>query len=1087
MERGRVVHWAKTKTSEVLSPSATKRHPSSPDDETRHAPLALGEADVYLPTIRLTDQILQDKVRGGLCLDPENFTATASTCPSKTSLYRVHGTIQQMVHQDRPDMLHIPNNSLGGLSDETRLKKAASGRKIYPGPVVTVPTSSPPPGRTELKSQFVSQTTSGLVPGMVQGKSISRNSVMGDVQMTTTYTKANGGYIKQTVISNVTSPLDIKPDHTTPLRQSPISSGFNLPVSVTNRNKSLKFSDKDEVDNAGNYLDAKKRHVDKTLVSQIDQEVVKDQKGNNSSDQNKDVVIHWTVNEHNNIICRKLSIRSNQSESETTDDGSSKVNVCETRKLNTSVEGSSVNVLSSMSQQDELYNSDKDSGVQSDNTSQNSNTPISEGDVSPSSPVSKWKRNSLRMAVQGFTSMSDLTNSLECLQLVSQDVYSLRGSAAMKNSSATDNYKETVLQKSPITPTVDDVLYSSNGQIYTFFEQLKKSESPHVTCTKLEENPLNRNEIICSSKRHSYIMATTSNSDLSCVNNEPRGSIVHPNLDLGRLKNDSLSKRVLPHSPRLAREDSICSSPQDSSFGSFYSCQSAAFVSARSSPYLDRNDKNIKPNVDNCVKRSVQQDQVSSSEDESEDASMYCTASDSSFLESQRSYKDSKSNSPKLNTQNMPLMVTARSNKLTSATQSKGFSPRSFKKFSPVLQCYGCGVERGHSAMMVNQTHRKIDDSKRNKVSASAQRIVSNVNRCTDPRIKAVTRMPENRNRCKSIPVIAVRNFDRNRLGEINHIMDDSFSLSESESDWSEMPTSPPALGRPKRKVYAGFDSQPLPMDSFMSDSSSCYTDCGSWSSRATSKSAEVERSYHGSIENLTSNIRSASAEAIDTITPTRQMSQDTLLEFFRLNGKEQTVCENNHNVFISMENYDSSEKLKGSYEAKTFSNESLHSNLSTATTTSYSHGNNSQSDTSKYGVDDEVRYNYKRQNDLDIKGKLNNEMILNDGAMKLSAEFKLRNSQEFLNNSWGNSREDVRVQQKQLKAASSASMSRPQFHSRRKYLSSKDIIDLLVTSEKRVQGPGSSSLEKQAQKVCRVILCCNDMEASIHSGQYQF
>ncbi|KAI8786701.1 hypothetical protein BgiBS90_011839, partial [Biomphalaria glabrata] len=70
---------------------------------------------------------------------------------------------------------------------------------------------------------------------------------------------------------------------------------------------------------------------------------------------------------------------------------------------------------------------------------------------------------------------------------------------------------------------------------------------------------------------------------------------------------------------------------------------------------------------------------------------------------------------------------------------------------------------------------------------------------------------------------------------------------------------------------------------------------------------------------------------------------------------------------------------------------------------------------------------------------------------------------------------------------SSSATLSRPKYHTKRRYLSSKDIIDLLVNPDRRPQAPGSSSLEKQAQKVCRVILCCNDMEASIHSGQYQF
>ena len=46
-----------------------------------------------------------------------------------------------------------------------------------------------------------------------------------------------------------------------------------------------------------------------------------------------------------------------------------------------------------------------------------------------------------------------------------------------------------------------------------------------------------------------------------------------------------------------------------------------------------------------------------------------------------------------------------------------------------------------------------------------------------------------------------------------------------------------------RRKEYAGFDSQPLPIDSFLSDSSSVYTGA-SCSSRAPSRSVDMDTSY---------------------------------------------------------------------------------------------------------------------------------------------------------------------------------------------------------------------------------------------------
>ncbi|RUS75512.1 hypothetical protein EGW08_016729 [Elysia chlorotica] len=116
-------------------------------------------------------------------------------------------------------------------------------------------------------------------------------------------------------------------------------------------------------------------------------------------------------------------------------------------------------------------------------------------------------------------------------------------------------------------------------------------------------------------------------------------------------------------------------------------------------------------------------------------------------------------------------------------------------------------------------------------------------------------------------------------------IDDDQMEFFDTESDdrWMGQPRAPPSLGRPRRKEYAGFDSQPLPMDSFVSDSSSVYTDNTSMcSSRAPSRSADVESySRRSSVASSTREFaacsRAFSSGASGALTPRRQMSDDTI------------------------------------------------------------------------------------------------------------------------------------------------------------------------------------------------------------------
>ncbi|KAK6989308.1 hypothetical protein BgiMline_012516 [Biomphalaria glabrata] len=1103
MERSRVVYYAKTKTYKVIHPPAYNRQHSAPDDETGHAPLASGEAD--FPSTPLQQSHL--RIRS---LSKERRTTNSPSSGFEPNTYfnwdQHERGAKQMVYLDRRDGGHFPQK-------EMLLRKAPSARKIYPGPVVTAPVSPVSPTRClPPRSLSIPRSSNTSNAEMARPKCGPKTGT-DDVHMTSSITKTAGGYIKQTVLSNIPYSSHDKQDRNI--------SRPELSVSKSSKNTIVT----DEVDNVGHFVPSAKdvKSVQNNPVVKNKFQDVPD--GNfpqkdQISNKSDDVVIHWTVNEQNAIICRKLSIRSTKSNSENEDD-----DIREPRKSNSKVNETSPEFSSSV-HHDERYNSDKDSGVQSDNTSQNSESQSSETAASPSSPMSKWKRNSLRMATQGFISMSDLTNSVECLQIFSQD--KLKSLA----SPSSDKYLDTIQQSIPSTPTASDVLFSSNGQIYTFFEQLNtsnpKSGAPNsqqnknelrlstsgspTTCpaesTSLDISPNNRNGHTGLIKRNSYALATASNSNINFINSESDINLASQksrmNSTVDRYRNKPMTgTHNHPLSPRLVREDSISSSPHDSSFGSFYSCQSANFVSAKSSPFLDRVDQNSKPQRIQARRIS---DQPSipphGSDEESESTSMYYTASDTSFPEtsiSPRSTQDSKSTSPKFVQPNPPM--TTRGQKIPITTQHIGLSPRSFKKLKAVVQCYGCGLDKGHSLVMMNRAQKGNPDYSRERTTSSSQRIVTSLPRLHDPKFRTNARIPDSRFRCKSTPTVRLRNFELNLDNDSDLFDDNSLSSPDSDYDWSEMPRSPPALGRPKRKVYAGFDSQPLPMDSFYSDSSSCYTDCGSWSSRATSKSAEVERSYHGSIENLVSAIRSASAEAVDTITPTRQMSQNTLLDFFRISGKQSSVCENNHNVYVNVESYDSDDKLKDSYGAKTFSNESLHSNLSTATTTSFQQRGYANYNSGDYNSlpEDEVPMKTSQQHNSDCykEGqhysnnlRRNNELRVDcapNRNNRQSFDFKFRNSEEFLSNSWGNNNVDGRVQQKPLKASSSATLSRPKYHTKRRYLSSKDIIDLLVNPDRRPQAPGSSSLEKQAQKVCRVILCCNDMEASIHSGQYQF
>lgn len=1265
MERGRVVYYAKTKTSKVLTPSSTKRQQgssSSAADSEPQAPLAAGESDILAPARSASH--MPDH-RGDIprkAWRRENEQDSNSPLPS----FETDVHLNEASKVDRQSL--TPLSDQGALQKRGDLNTSPAERRIVQGPVVTAPTKEQKqikkiqkPG--SVKIAINGDGTTKITTGVQAKRKNSSKDFIHDFQAVTTVTRSPGGYTKQTVITNMPPSLMFQNDSVFPTMY--IGNGPNLDSSLSitdlpsqDPTMPLQNARDKKQQSVKRLMDSKKTvssamRNESSLSSVNENNIGGGTSCNNSTDtvvtsDQTSTVLEWTIDENNAIICRKVSIKSNtrpdiESLNKSNSSSDSKYeSVCSgslpslisDNKFDPKFSSHEHNYFepnSSIEMNDRLLlqsaSLERISHVTSgENNLLNINSQ-STSDLEPADPTSprmRLKRNSLRLATQGFVSMSDLTDSIECLQLVSHEVDAAQPGAQKTegendhdSSSSSEEFLDAVLEHDTGAHTGNvlsgDVLYSSNGQIFTFFEQLDamkpKLESkvgddgyrtrpltgqegapgasvqvnalscPDISIPVQNESSLLRN----NAKRPSYKLATASATDLNLTNgffrddvdgpvpipssnvnyrNSPERSrfLLHAsdradseeNDGNGTLKRRSyilatnesltdlpcevekadvvdsspLSKRSVRTGsvraesfnsgksrppPSLARRSSVSSSQLNSSFGSFYSCQSLDFIKTKPSPKGERHIagriKDGSP-ASRFRLREGSNDMSSFDGSESANTSLYYSASDTSFRTpenngSQRPQADSTSSrrSPLFWRKPTTSLSDDRlkpSNKRPAKINSHNHIPlgkgqRSLKRLNTVFQCYGCGFDYGHPSV----THRK--DNRVRRVESEKTAFVPTPSL---PVSKPNARLYDNRTRCNTVPSTG----ERGRHLEL-HIPDrsDTFaygtgldvspvspcSIDSDSDEWENTPRSPPALGRPKRKVYAGFDSQPLPMDSFMSDSSSVYTDCGSWSSRATSRSAEMEKSYHerSSVENLSSNMRSVSAMAPGTATPTRQMSQETLLDFLRYGDKQTAVGENNHNVYVSRGNSHANDKAKDTFEGKTFSNESLNSNLSTVTTTSlHHHGDINTShndDVTKIPAEYLLQNNYKKQNGEKRTNELPQDRDAQD-RKSWAFDFRFRDSHEFLSNAWG---DDSTKQHRPLKGSSSATIPKSKFQPKRKYFSTKDILDLLMTSERKVNGRSISatSLEKQAQKMCRVILCCNEMEGPIPGRQFHY
>ncbi|XP_059156984.1 mucin-2-like [Physella acuta] len=1005
MERGRVVYYAKNRTAKVLSPLSAKHHLcTSPLDDVQ-APLACVESDMILTRPAQSGTSASGTRAGTVIESPPR--PSLPFFDLKTSSPREH---------EKP-FLTLGKEEQNGVRQLAGGSVSPSDCRIFPGPVLKAPptddTKRRPPRTTPPTSLPVKPHRTKVYP--ILGNCREMASSPDSLTIITTVNRSSNGYTRQTVVSN--SPLHAsvqqgrvvqrearagKPDLTSLpaprldncVRTSREHSQQSVTVSNSSDKPSQACPDKPSLacpDKPSQACPDKPSLACPDKPSQV------------CPDEDADSVLEWTVNEHNAIVCRKVSLRSSKSGSTSSSQGSTR------------------------SSSDSTH----DTQTRADPASQTRADPQMTQEPGLLSPQSSWKRNSLRLATHGFSSMSDLSNSVECLKL-----FRVEGEDKPTNLSG----------KSLATVLHDDVLYSSNGQIFTFFEQSglsspeddvqsssASSRSSEYVDARLnvsgdsaqlnsdpptpqgEQAPRVDGSKETLVKRRSYILATCSISDLTC---DPEDDVDG---------SPTWSQKSGVRSCSLPRRTSLTSNQLNSSFGSFYSCRSLDFVKRKESPQQDVNDSNSSAYFSLSLNGNSR-GAASSRGQDSENTSMYYTASDTSFSEASTSSHTKDPTSSPRRFWRKPLYLPPASNapqisdhgvKVSHAKHlipaQKIKAPKPLKRLNNVFHCYGCGFDPGHLSVTARRKSSEFNTDRRHSST--------NMHAAQKPGL-------EPRSRCYTAPSSAGQDFrqslphSRQQGQDFRHPMAHSRQLrlelptresslsssisvspsSDSDSDWQDTPRSPPALGRPKRKVYAGFDSQPLPMDSFMSDSSSIYTDCGSWSSR--SRSAEVSRNSLAVSENLST--RAVSDTASGMITP-RQMSQDSLIDYFRFSDKKSVLRENNHNVFVSM---DKSE-VKDTFENKRFSSESLDSNLSTVTTTGLLHRgsrNNSCTDMSRQPIGNMLLNDLKLNNsrtDVTAGEKRTNEEVTYDGDRK----FRLTETNVYPTGSGQN------LQQRPLKA----------------------------------------------------------------------
>ncbi|BFZ17025.1 hypothetical protein BsWGS_20064 [Bradybaena similaris] len=614
-------------------------------------------------------------------------------------------------------------------------------------------------------------------------------------------------------------------------------------------------------------------------------------------------------------------------------------------------------------------------------------------------------------------------------------------------------------------------------------------------------------ERLRSLKRRSFKLATSSLSDLTFLDDSVDSAFsVERNVSttaeltpsgISAESGDSrvFSKPEVRHQP--ARDDSFSSGRLNSSFGSFYSCQS------RDLPFsMDASSR--KPQLNYVLnhkhsstksERPISRDAAGSESSYSGDSSAYYTASDTSY----RIPDEDSGAAPYVNLLQPPFRMTMPAqrqkssiNRYQKMAQSKAslnsvsfkantlpqnVKPPKYHSQPGVFRCYGCGVndkfssqtqhrgrkpsarlQSSRSRIWVNPDYvqgRQLDHRKRSR-SAPASR-------------RAPTRQPEASMR-NAIPVKAQMYIDPDQS-----VSDMSCSISVSspgpsattfiDPSWQTLPRIPPSLGRPRRKLYAGFDSQPLPMDSFLSDSSSVYStqSCSSW---GTSRSATVESCSR--TPDLLSKARSTSSIASSLITPTRPVTQDDVFDFFTYTDKRSSVYENKHNLYLSRENSYPEDCYKEAFYDMTYSKESLESFLSDGTTVNVEHDLSPE-----YSLDSEKTMLNAFSGSVDLQN--NNRVAMGDVKQckqKSQLDFVHNRSKTEMKSSA--SLENKKNQLKSLKCSLPDVAGKPKFLSKRKYFSTKDIFDLVMASDKNYKDTKgrSRSLERQAQKVCESILC---------------
>lgn len=480
------------------------------------------------------------------------------------------------------------------------------------------------------------------------------------------------------------------------------------------------------------------------------------------------------------------------------------------------------------------------------------------------------QRDSYRLATSSNPDLLSSTDQEEEIFISCEDILS-SDKRGVSGESSTPMNKDVLSRSSPIQRLY---LYEGEEPVN------ERTTSPSNTNLK----PSSNSEIFSRIKRNSLRLATASLSDLSVILDEiDIGDPPHiPTSNFDTIEHPSPifmrnCTKLSPLAERsLERSGSSVSSRNSSSFGSFYSCQSIGHTSAKNSPNhasSHSSPRDSKPKVstpDSIHKLLAANAHDSGISQSSEDTNSYNTFANTSIGSSEemeygmnhlplggslnrkrpvfywtrqspyprqnhntipaswkpREYSPSKTSMH--NSQRHPKSGSIRSYGSTSSVESSSSKARQSKalpRSSQILQRYGCGLDRKSPKLCT----RGSTDSLTHKT--------------THPKHQSPPRggmSSGNRKNC-TLPLPSSHNYHSNNT-DFDRYTQPQVPVSPTfvESPTTDTPRSPPSLGRPKRKLYAGFDSQPLPMDTFFSDSSSVCTDV-SYSSHGTEASGQPD------------------------------------------------------------------------------------------------------------------------------------------------------------------------------------------------------------------------------------------------------